>query len=39
MVSVWIRHDLVFESAHIELIIIGGIAPAANAGRKVVKEG
>ena len=39
VVRVWIRPDLVFEPAGIDLIIIGGIAPAANAGRRVVKEG
>ena len=39
VVRVWIRPDLVFESARKDLIIIGGIAPAANAGRRVIKEG
>ena len=38
-VRVWVHPDLVFEPAGIDLIIIGGIAPAANAGIRVVKEG
>ena len=36
---VWVYPDLVFEPARIDLIIIGGIALAANAGIRAVKGG
>ena len=38
-VRVWIRPDYVFEPAGIDLVIIGGIAPATNAGRRLIEEG
>ena len=30
----WVRSDLVFESTGIDLVIIFGITPATNAGRR-----
>ena len=35
----WIHPDLVFEPSGIDLVIIGGIAPATNTGRRAVKGG
>ena len=39
VVRAWIDPDLVFEPAGRDLIIIVGIAPATDAGRRVIKEG
>ena len=39
VVRAWIGPDLVFEPAGGDLEIIVGIAPAADAGRRVIKDG
>jgi len=34
----WIRQDYVFEPAGRDLIIVGGVTPGTNAGRRIIEE-